>query len=136
MVKRQTIQCTRVKRYQRDNQKRKSKKDRQHKGPSNSKTLYCLSFFDLRLLSTPLVSSNSRPLHCLSFFDLRLLIISVVSSNSRTLYCLSFFVLRLLSIPLVSSNSRPLCCLSFFVLWCRKSKDSLHNGQKTDNTMF
>ena len=34
--------------------------------------LYCLSFFDLQLLITPLISSNIWSLYCLSFLDLRL----------------------------------------------------------------
>jgi hypothetical protein len=52
-----------------------------------------------------LLSSNHWPLlYCLSFFDLRLLINTLVSSNLwRLLYCL-FFDLQLLINPLVSSN--------------------------------
>jgi hypothetical protein len=50
--------------------------------------LYCLSFFNLRLLITPLVSSNFWPLYCMSF-DLRLLITPLLSSNFWPLYCLS-----------------------------------------------
>jgi hypothetical protein len=41
-------------------------------------SLYCLSFLDLRLLITPLLSSNARALYCLSL-DLRLLITPVIS---------------------------------------------------------
>ena len=49
--------------------------------------LRCMSFFDLRILLTPLVSSNSScpfffwPLCCLSFLDSRILVTSLVSSN-------------------------------------------------------
>jgi hypothetical protein len=66
-----------------------------------------LSFFDLRILITPLVS---WPLCCLSFFDLQILITPLVS---WPLCCLSFFDLRILITSLVSW---PLCCLSFFDL--------------------
>ena len=52
--------------------------------------LYCLSFFDIRIPITPLISSNSSfddgchfwPLCCLSFFDLRILITPLKSSKT------------------------------------------------------
>ena len=55
-------------------------------------SLCCRSFFDLRNLTIPMVSSNSSmsfsfiPLYCLSF-DFRILIISMVSSNSFLSVC-------------------------------------------------
>ena len=50
---------------------------------------YCLSFFDLWLLITPLVSCYMSfwPLCCLSFFDLWILITPLVSSNSSPVDC-------------------------------------------------
>ena len=58
--------------------------------------LCCLSFIDLQILITPLVSC---PLCCLSFIDLRILITPLVS---WPLCCLSFFDLRIRITPLVS----------------------------------
>ena len=108
--------------------------------------LYCLSFLDLRLLITPLVSCGHCifvlprftifnypfgilwPLYCLSFLDLRLLITPLVSCGhcivcpSSILYYLSFLDLRLLITPLVSCghcifcHSSILYCLSFLDL--------------------
>jgi hypothetical protein len=55
-------------------------------------SLSCRSFFDLRILIIPMVSSNSSlsfsfmPLYCLSF-DFRILIIPMVSSNSFLSVC-------------------------------------------------
>jgi hypothetical protein len=55
-------------------------------------SLSCRSFFDLRILIIPMVSSNSSlsfsfmPLYCLSF-DFRILIIPMVSSNSSLSVC-------------------------------------------------
>jgi hypothetical protein len=95
-------------------------------------SLHCLSFFDLRLLVTPLVSCG----HCIVCYSsdygfwlpLWYLVDIVLSAILRitvsgypfgilwTLYCLLFFELRLLVTPLVSSNFWPLYCLSFFEL--------------------
>ena len=69
--------------------------------------LCCLSFIDLQILITPLVSC---PLCCLSFIDLRILITPLVSCP---LCCLSFIDLKILITPLVSW---PLCYLSFIDL--------------------
>ena len=94
--------------------------------------LCCLSFFDLRLLITPLVSFC----HCvvcpsliyvfwLPLWYLFAIVLSVLLwftssdcsfGNFLPLCCLSFFDLRLLITPLVFSNFLPLCCLSFFDL--------------------
>ena len=71
--------------------------------------IYCLSFFDIKLLVTPVVSHcmsyfDIRPLatpvvsHCMSFFDIRLLVTPVVSHG------LSFFDIRLMVTPVLSSN--------------------------------
>ena len=55
-------------------------------------SLSCRSFFDLRILIIPMVSSNSSlsfsfmPLYCLSF-DFRILIITMISSNSSLSVC-------------------------------------------------
>jgi hypothetical protein len=78
-------------------------------------SLFCLLFFDLRILITPLISSDIWPLYCLYFFDLRILITPLVSSDIWPLCCL-FFDLRILITPLVSSDIWPLCCLIFFDL--------------------
>ena len=98
--------------------------------------LYCLSFLDLRLLITPLVSCG----HCifcpfsiydfwLPFWYLVAIVLSVIPRfcivyHSSILYCLSFLDLRLLITPLVSCGHCIVCpssilyCLSFldFVL--------------------
>ena len=83
-------------------------------------TLYCLLFFELRLLVTPLISCG----HCIvcysSNYGFRLplwylvdIVLSVILRITAsgypfdilwTLYCLLFFELRLLVTPLVSSN--------------------------------
>jgi hypothetical protein len=61
-----------------------------------------LSFFDLRILIAPLVSSS---FYCwsffvlLSFFDLRILIAPLVSSNS---YCRSLFVVLSFSLLVIA----------------------------------
>ena len=103
--------------------------------------LYCLSFLDLRLLITPLVScghcifvlprftiSNYPfgilwPLYCLSFLHLQLLITPLVSCghcivcpSSSILYYLSFLDLRLLITPLVSCGHCIFCHSS--ILYC------------------
>ena len=55
-------------------------------------SLSCRSFFDLRILIIPMVSSNSSlsfsfmPLHCMSF-DFQTLIIPMISSNSSLSVC-------------------------------------------------
>jgi hypothetical protein len=75
--------------------------------------LYCLTFFDVRFLVTPLVSSNFWSSYCLTFFDVRFLVTLLVSSNFWSSYCLTFFDVRLLVTPLVSSNFWPSYCLTF-----------------------
>jgi hypothetical protein len=103
-----------AKRYQRGNQK-----------PSDYPCdifwpLYSLSFFDLRLLIIPLVSSNSRPLYCLSFLDLQLGVIRCRKSKDR-----QYNILELEDTKGVirspeskkerqynGQNARPLYCLS------------------------
>jgi hypothetical protein len=87
--------------------------------------LYCLSFFDLRLMIIPLVSSG----HCLvclsstygfwlSLWYLLAIVLSVFpwfTANDYPfricwpLYCLSFFDLRLMIIPLVSFGHCIVC---------------------------
>ena len=69
-------------------------------------SLYCLSFFDIRFLITPMVSFGHCT--CLSFFKIRFLI---------TLWYLLVIVLSVLR-HMASNYSFhilwPLCCLSFF----------------------
>ena len=88
-------------------------------------SLYCLSFFDLRLLITSLVSSNCSCTfsfgHCIAFFlwftasDYLFGIFKLVLfSFFWSLYCLSFFDLRLLITPLISSS----CPCSLFSGHC------------------
>ena len=91
--------------------------------------LYCLSFLDLRLLITLLVSCGhcivcpSSILYYLSFLDLRLLITLLVSfghcifCHSSILYCLSFPDLRLLITPLVSCGHCIVCPSSIYDFW-------------------
>jgi hypothetical protein len=65
--------------------------------------LYCLFFFDLLLLNTPLVSSNFWPLYCLFFFDLLLLTTPLVSSNfSLPVVELLFFIVSFRAIYKIS----------------------------------
>ena len=95
--------------------------------------LYCLSFFDLRLLVTPLVSCG----HCIvcpsSIYDFWLpfwyLVAIVLSVRPRfttsdypfcilwPLYCLSFLDLRLLITPLVSCGHCIVCPSSIYDFW-------------------
>ena len=62
--------------------------------------LYCLSFLDLRLLITPLVSCG----HC-------------IFCHSSILYCLSFLDFRLMITPLVSFGHCVVCTSSIYDLW-------------------
>ena len=103
----------------------------------HSSILYCLSFLDLRLLITPLVSCGhcivcpSSILYCLSFLDF---VLSVLPRFTTTdypfgilwpLYCmsfldlyyLSFLDLRLLITPLVSCGHCIVCPSSIYDLW-------------------
>ena len=95
--------------------------------------LYCLSFFDLRLLVTPLVSCG----HCIvcpsSIYDFWLpfwypvaIVLSVLPRFTTSdypfgimwpLYCLSFLDLRLLITPLVSCGHCIVCPSSIYDFW-------------------
>ena len=96
-------------------------------------TLYCLLFFELRLLVTPLVSCG----HCVvcysSNYGFRLplwylvdIVLSVILRITAsgypfgilwTLYCLLFFELRLLVTPLVSCGHCIVCYSSNYGFW-------------------
>ena len=95
--------------------------------------LYCLSFFDLRLLITLLVSCG----HCivcpssiydfwLPFWYLLAIVLSVLPRFTTSdypfgilwpLYCLSFLDLRLLITPLVSFSHSIVCPSSIYDVW-------------------
>jgi hypothetical protein len=95
--------------------------------------LYCLSFFDLRLLITPLVSFG----HCivcpssiywfwLLLWYLLAIVLSVLLRYTDSdysfgifwpLYCLSFFDIRILITPLVSFGHCVVCPSSIYGFW-------------------
>ena len=91
--------------------------------------LYFLSFLDLRLLITPLVSCghcivcHSSILYCLSFLDFVLYVIPRFTTSDYPfgilwpLHCLSFLDLRLLITPLVSCSHRIVCPSSIYDFW-------------------
>ena len=100
----------------------------------HSSILYCLSFLDLRLLITPLVSCGhcivcpSSILYCLSFLDFVLSVLPRFTTSDYPcgilwpLYCLSFLDFVLSVIPRFTTSDYPfgilwpLCCLSFLDL--------------------
>jgi hypothetical protein len=95
--------------------------------------LYCLPFFNLRLLITPLISCG----HCIVcrssiyvfWLPLWYLVAIVLSAVLQFMssdypfdilwpwYCLPFFNLRLLITPLVSCGHCIVCCSSIYVFW-------------------
>jgi hypothetical protein len=96
-------------------------------------SLHCLSFFDLRLLVTPLVSCG----HCIVCYssdygfwlplwylvDIVLSVILRITGSGYpfdilwTLYCLLFFELRVLITPLISCGHCIVCYFSNYGFW-------------------
>ena len=74
--------------------------------------LYCLSFLDLRLLITPLVSYG----HCI-FVLPRFTISNYPFGILWPLYCLSFLHLQLLITPLVTCSHCIVCPFSIYDFW-------------------
>ena len=74
--------------------------------------LYCLSFLDLRLLITPLVSCG----HCI-FVLPRFTISNYPFGILWPLYCLSFLHLQLLITPLVTCSHCIVCPFSIYDFW-------------------
>ena len=74
--------------------------------------LYCLSFLDLRLLITPLVSCG----HCI-FVLPRFTIFNYPFGILWPLYCLSFLHLQLLITPLVTCSHCIVCPFSIYDFW-------------------
>ena len=95
--------------------------------------LYCLSFFDLRLLVTPLVSCGQCIVCPSSIYDFWLpfwypvaIVLSVLPRLTTSdypfgimwsLYCLSFLDLRFLITPLVSCGHCIVCPSSIYDFW-------------------
>jgi hypothetical protein len=83
--------------------------------------LYCLSFFDLRLLITPLVSSNDYPFGIFKWLPHWYLqmIIPLVSSNDYPFGIFKWLPLWFLQMitPLVSSNDYPFGIFKWLPLW-------------------